>query len=48
METFLRLNGYNLIISDDQAYNMVMQVAQGQMSKEELANFIEEYIALIK
>lgn len=44
METFLRLNGYNLNLSDEQAYNIVMQVAQGEMSKETLASLLEQHI----
>ena len=35
MEAFLRLNGYNLNLTDDEAYDMVMRVAQGEMTKEE-------------
>ncbi len=44
METFLRLNGYNLDLSNEQAYNMVMQVAQGEMSKEALSSLLEQHI----
>lgn len=44
METFLRLNGYSLNLTDDQAYNFVMQVAQGNMNKEELVAFLKEVI----
>lgn len=44
METFLRLNGYNINLSNEQAYNMVMQVAQGEMSKEALASLLEQHI----
>ncbi len=44
MEAFLRLNGYNLDLSDEQTYNMVMQVAQGEMSKEALASLLEQHI----
>ncbi|KJH70575.1 death-on-curing protein [Aliterella atlantica CENA595] len=44
MEAFLRLNGYNINLSDEQAYNMVMQVAQGEMSKEVLASLLEQHI----
>lgn len=45
MEAFLRLNGYNLDISDEEAYNMVMQVAQSEMTKEELSSLLEEHIS---
>ena len=44
MEAFLRLNGYNLSFSDDEAYDMVMWVAQGDMSKEEVSIFLEKHI----
>lgn len=44
MEAFLRLNGYNLDISDEEAYNMVMQVAQSEMTKEALSSLLEEHI----
>jgi death on curing protein len=44
MESFLRFNGYNLDLSDEQVYSMVMQVAQGEMSKEALASFLEQHI----
>lgn len=44
MEAFLRLNGYNLDFSDEEAYQIVMQVAQGEMSKEELARLLEQHI----
>ena len=44
METFLRLNGYNLALSNEESYNMVIQVAQGEMSKEELSLLLEQHI----
>lgn len=44
MEVFLRLNGYNLNLSDEEAYNMVMQVAQSEMTKEELSSLLEKHI----
>lgn len=44
MEAFLRLNGYNLDLSNEEAYKMVMQVAQGKISKEELSSFLEQHI----
>lgn len=44
MEAFLRLNGYNLDLSNEEAYNMVMQVAQGEMTKEELSLLLEKHI----
>lgn len=44
MEAFLGLNGYNLDLSNQEAYNMVIQVAQGEMSKEELSSLLEQNI----
>jgi death on curing protein len=35
-DTFLRLNGFYLNLTDDRAYDLVMQVAQGTMTKTEL------------
>lgn len=46
MEAFLRLNGYSLNLSDEEAYNMVMQVAQSEITKEELSSFLEQHIRL--
>jgi death-on-curing protein len=40
MDTFLEVNGYCLTLSDDDAYNLVMQVAQGQIDKPALASLI--------
>jgi death on curing protein len=44
METFLSLNGYKLKLSDDDEYQLVMQVAQGMMSKEDLAVFLKQCV----
>ena len=44
MEAFLRLNGHNLELSDDEAYAMVMQVAQGEITKEELSTLLQKHI----
>lgn len=41
---FLQINGYELNMTEDEAYNMVMQVAQGEMSKEALASLLEQHI----
>lgn len=35
-DTFLRLNGYRLRMSDQSAYKLVMKVASGEMDKTEL------------
>lgn len=44
MIAFLRMNGYELNMTEDEAYNMVIQVAQGEMSKEELSSLLEQHI----
>ncbi len=44
MEAFLRLNRYNLTLTNDEAYDLVMRVAQGQMSKEEIAVFLQKHL----
>ncbi|MDZ7950131.1 type II toxin-antitoxin system death-on-curing family toxin [Nostoc sp. DedQUE09] len=44
MLTFLSLNGYTLNLSQEQAYNLVIQVVQKEISKEELSAFLELYL----
>jgi len=43
-DTFLRLNGCTLNLTDDRAYDLVMQVARGTMTKEELSTEFESCI----
>jgi death on curing protein len=43
-DTFLRLNGWTLNLADDRAYHLVMQVARGTMTKEELSTEFESCI----
>ncbi len=43
-EAFLRLNRYNLTLTNDEAYDLVMRVAQGQMGKEEIAVFLQKHL----
>ena len=40
-DTFLRLNGFYLNLTDDRVYDLVMQVAEGRMTKEELSTELE-------
>jgi death on curing protein len=40
-DTFLRLNGFHLNLTDDRAYDLVMQVARGMMTKAELCTEFE-------
>jgi death on curing protein len=44
MLTFLNLNGYTLNRSQEQAYNLVIQVVQKEISKEELSAFLELHL----
>ena len=44
METFLELNGYELTLSDEEEYQFVIQVAQGNMTKDEISTFLEQRI----
>ncbi|MEH2330294.1 type II toxin-antitoxin system death-on-curing family toxin [Nostoc sp.] len=44
MDTFITLNGYTLNLSQEQAYNLVIQVVQKEISKEELSAFLELYL----
>ncbi len=43
-DTFLRLNGCTLNLTDDRAYDLVMQVARGTMTKEELSTEFDSCI----
>ncbi len=45
MDTFLRLNGARLGLPPEQAYELTMQVAQGQLSKDALAQRLAAAIA---
>jgi death on curing protein len=46
MDTFLRVNGYSLTLTDEQAYNLVLQVVERKLDKAglitELANAVQE------
>lgn len=44
MDTFLRLNGCTLNLTEDRAYDLVMLVAGGTMTKEELSTEFESCI----
>lgn len=46
MIAFLELNGYNLNLSQEAAYSLVMGVVQGEIAKEELSAFIEQHLQL--
>ncbi|MFM7425493.1 MAG: type II toxin-antitoxin system death-on-curing family toxin [Elainella sp.] len=42
MDTFLRLNGYALNLSDQQAYELVLAVASGQLEKPARSQILAE------
>jgi death on curing protein len=44
MDTFITLNGYSLNLSQEQAYNLVIQVVQKEISKEELSAFLKLHL----
>jgi death-on-curing protein len=44
MDTFLRLNGCALNLTDDRVYDLVMRVARGTMTKKELSAEFESCI----
>lgn len=41
MDTFLRVNGCTLVMTDEQAYELVQDVVNGRVSKTELAALLE-------
>lgn len=41
METFLLLNGYEIIASIDEQEEIILQVAAGEMNKEEFTNWVK-------
>ena len=43
-DTFLRLNGCALNLTDDEVYDLVMRVARGTITKEELSTEFESCI----
>jgi death on curing protein len=44
MDVFLRMNGYILKLTNTQSYDLVLQVVQGDLRKEDIANYIERVI----
>jgi death-on-curing protein len=43
---FLGMNGYEVKMTEEEAYTRVMQVAQGEIAKEELSDLLEQHISL--
>ena len=48
MDAFLRLNGYRLNLSNNQAYQLVLEVVQKIVSKEDLSDRLEETIEQLR
>ena len=48
MYTFLYVNGYDVKLSEKQAYLLIMSIADGSLSKQELANYLKENSFKIK
>ncbi len=42
MDTFLRLNGFVLTLSQAQKYELVLQVVERSLNKEDLASYLEQ------
>ena len=42
MRTFLKLNGFTLNLSEDEKFEFVIRVVTGEMSKEDIATYLEE------
>ncbi|MBM4276242.1 MAG: type II toxin-antitoxin system death-on-curing family toxin [Deltaproteobacteria bacterium] len=48
MELFLILNGYELIAPLDESEKVVLQVAAGELTKDELTSWIEHHLSPIR
>jgi death on curing protein len=46
MDSFVGANGYRLTLTDDEAYELTMKVAQGQLGKAELAGILTKALEL--
>lgn len=47
MDAFIEVNDYRLTLTDDEAYELTMQVAQGQMGKAELVGMLAKALELV-
>ncbi|TVP64978.1 MAG: type II toxin-antitoxin system death-on-curing family toxin [Leptolyngbya sp. LCM1.Bin17] len=45
MDTFLRVNDYRLMLTDDAVFGLVMRVAQGQLDKAGIAEELADALA---
>ncbi len=48
MVTFLHVNGYEIIADEKQMYLLIMSIANGELSKQELTKFLEIYSKPLK
>jgi death-on-curing protein len=48
MDTFLRLNGHRLTLTDDEAYELAMGVAEGKTEKNEIAAVLRANTAVLE
>ncbi len=44
MDTFIRLHGCSLDLTNDQAYELVMQLVKGKLSQDRLITYLEKAI----
>jgi death-on-curing protein len=48
LRPFLKLNGYDLVASPEDKYNMIIRVAASDISEDELAQWIRKNLEVIK
>ena len=46
MDTFLRVNGYQLNLSNEDAYDLVIKVANHQLDKQNLMSYLKDKIVM--
>lgn len=44
MDTFLRVNGYTLNLTDEESYTLVLKVANGSTNKNDLASLLQKFV----
>lgn len=44
MDTFLRVNGYDLTLTNEESYTLVLNVANGITNKSDLANLLQQCV----
>jgi death-on-curing protein len=45
MDIFLQKNGWEITVSEEEAYSMMMRLADGKLSKPHLAKWLKEHSA---